>query len=129
MHDLTSDELSVRAETDDTTVQELPQYFQHLVDVIHDPRPNVASEDTIRIAVQCDNVEILERLWEDYCTGRLNATARNMFLTDDIKRRFHVESVNLKTTILKEDYLACKKFLLNRTRKWRQIFYVTHLLI
>ena len=69
----------------------------------------------------CHNLVMLERLWHDFCSGHLNAVAGNCLLTDDIKRRFHVESVNLQTTILEEDYLACKKFLLNKTRKLTKI--------
>ena len=38
-------------------------------------------------------------------------------MTDDIKRRFHVESVNLATTIQEEDYLACKEFLSSKPSK------------
>ena len=70
-----------------------------------------AVEGSLRITVECPTLEILEGLWEDYCSGHLNAVAEEYLLTDDIKRRFHVESVKLKTRILEEDYLVCKHFL------------------
>lgn len=70
-----------------------------------------AVEGSLRITVECHTLEILEGLWEDYCSGHLNAVAEEYLLTDDIKRRFHVESVKLKTRILEEDYLVCKHFL------------------
>ena len=44
----------------------------------------------------------------------LNAVAEERLLTDDIKKRFDVESVKLETTILEKDYLACKLFLMDK---------------
>ena len=71
-----------------------------------------AIEGSLLITVECRTLEILEGLWEDYCSGHLNAVAEERLLTDDIKKRFDVESVKLETTISKEDYLACKMFLM-----------------
>ena len=76
-----------------------------------------ASVGSLRITVECRTLEILENLWEDYRSGHLNAEAEERLLTDDIKRRFDVESVKLETTILEEDYLACKLFLTGISRE------------
>lgn len=103
-------------EEETTDAAELPQYFQHLK-VIRDSTPREGSENSLRIAVECHNLESLERLWEDYRSGRLNTIAEKHLVTEDIKRRFHVESVNLATTIREEDYLACKEFLSNKQGK------------
>ena len=70
----------------------------------------------------CNNLEGLERLWQDYRSGRLNEIAEKYFVTDEIKRRFNVESVNLATTIQEEDYLACKEFLSSKPSKSKIIF-------
>ena len=70
-----------------------------------------AIEGSLRITVECRSIEILEDLWRDYCSGHLNSIAEEYLLTDDIKRRLHVEFVKLKTTILQKDYLVCKQFL------------------
>ncbi|KAL9976659.1 hypothetical protein ACROYT_G013983 [Oculina patagonica] len=93
--------------------EELPEYFQHLK-VIRDSTTREESENSLRIAVECQNLESLERLWEDYRSGRLNAIAEKGLVTEDIKSRFHVKSVNLTTTIQEEDYLALKEFLTNK---------------
>ena len=71
-----------------------------------------AIEGSLLITVECRTLDILEGLWEDYCSGHLNAVAEERLLTDDIKKRFDVESVKLETTISKEDYLASKMFLI-----------------
>ena len=65
-----------------------------------------AVEGSLRITVECSTLEILESLWEDYCSGHLNAVAEESLLTDDIKRRLHVKSIALKTIILEEELLG-----------------------
>ena len=77
-----------------------------------------ATEGSLRITVKCRNLEILEGLWEDYCSGHLNAIAEECLLTDDIKRRLYVQFVKLKTTILEEDYLVCKQFLKGNNHRY-----------
>lgn len=81
------------------------------VNLIHDVTP---SEDSLRIAVKCLTVESLEHLWQDYHSGHLNRVAEELLVTDDIKKRYDVESIKLKTSISEADYLACKEYLSNR---------------
>ena len=110
-----------KEETSDVTVGELPQYFQHL-ELIHDSTPTEGNDNSLRLAVRCNNLEELERLWENYRSGRLNEIAEKYLVTDEIKRRFDVETVNLATTIQEEDYLACKEFLSSKPSKLKIIF-------
>ena len=117
-----SQQLLSEEETSDVPVDELPQYFQHLK-LIHDSTPTEGSENSLRLAVKCNNLEGLERLWEDYRSGRLNKIAEKYLVTDEIKRRFHVESVNLATAIQEEDYLACKEFLSSKPSKLKVTFF------
>ena len=89
----------------------LHYYLNGVLDVI----VREAVEGSLHITVECSTLAILDRLWEDYCSGHLNAEAEERLLTDDIKKRFDVESVKLKTTILEKDYLACKLFLMDKS--------------
>lgn len=73
------------------------------------------------VVVECKNTEVLDQLWRDYRSGHLNVVAEKFLLTDDIKRRFHLKSVKFKTTILEEDYLTCKAFLLNNSSELRNV--------
>ena len=95
---------------------ELPNYLRH-VTVTQDSEPTKERDNRLRFSVECRDLESLECLWSDYCSGRLNWMAEKCLLTDDIKERFQVESVNLETSILEEDYLACKEHLLKISRK------------
>ena len=96
------------------SVKAFPAYLQR-VKLIQNSGQTEESDNSLRVAVECENSEILEQLWRDYRSGYLNVVAEKWLLTDDIKRRFHLTSVKLKTTILQKDYLACKDFLLNNT--------------
>ena len=85
--------------------------FEYYLKGAIDLKVTQATEGSLWISVECRTLDILERLWEDYCSGHLNAVAEERLLTEDVKKRFHVESVKLETTILESDYLACKMFL------------------
>ena len=103
------------------SVKEFPAYLQR-VKLIQDSGQTEESDNSLRVAVECENPEMLEQLWRDYRSGYLNVVAEKCLLTDDIKRRFHLTSVKFKTTILEEDYLACKyRVLLNNTGGWSVI--------
>ena len=91
--------------------EDKPKCLYYYLEGVRQVKVKQAIEGSLRISVECPTLKILEQLWEDYCSGHLNAVAEECLLTEDIKRRFHVESVSLKTRILEEDYLACKEFL------------------
>ena len=69
-------------------------------------------KSSIKVTVKCRTLEILERLWDDYCSGRLNAEAERCLITDNVKEELGMETIELATTILEEDYLACKSSLM-----------------
>ena len=89
----------------------LDYYLKGVLDLI----VREAIEGSLLITVECRTLDILERLWEDYCSGNFNVEAEERLLTDNIKRRFDVESIKLRTTILQKDYLACKLFLMDKS--------------
>lgn len=64
------------------------------------------------ITVQCSSLEILEGLWEDYRTGFLNASAQDYLVTEHILKEFGLIEVKLKTTILENEYRACRDYFL-----------------
>lgn len=68
--------------------------------------------NSIKVNVTCCSLEILEGLWDDYCSGHLNAKAEECLITEKVKEELGMENITLATTILKEDYLACKSFLM-----------------
>ncbi|KAL9973742.1 hypothetical protein ACROYT_G020236 [Oculina patagonica] len=63
---------------------------------------------SIKITVKCGTLEILERLWDDYRSGHLNKVAEECLVTEKVKDELDMETITLTTTILEEEYLACK---------------------
>lgn len=70
---------------------------------------------SIKITVKCRTLEILERLWNDYQTGHLNKVAEECLITDKMKEGLNMETIKLTTTILEEDYTACKLSLMENS--------------
>lgn len=77
---------------------------------------NVALETvgmgSLEIIVQCFTLESLERLWNDCCSGYLNEAAERYLVSDEMKRKLNLETIRLKTTIKEENYVMCKKALM-----------------
>ena len=109
MCEMTKQFFNTRA--NDISAKEIPGSLHHYLDGVLDVIVREIKEGSLIITVECRTLKILEGLWDDYCSGHLNAVAEESLLTDDIKIRFQVEFVKLKTTILVEDYVACKRFL------------------
>ena len=63
------------------------------------------------ITVECGSLEILEELWQDYCTGNLGQVVQKCLVTKDILKELGLTEVKLTTTIDEKDYRACQKYL------------------
>lgn len=75
----------------------------------------------LELTVQCLTLESLGRLWKDYCAGHLNKVAERFLVTSELKRKLTLETVRLNTTISEENYLMCKKAIMENSRKFLRI--------
>ena len=66
---------------------------------------------SLEIIVDCPTLRSLEHLWNDYLSGHLNKVAERYLVTDELKKKVAVKTINLKTNIDEENYMACSKFL------------------
>ena len=64
------------------------------------------------ITVQCNSLQIVDGLWEDYCAGHLQEVAQRYLVTKDILKELDVDALQLTVTINEEEYRACRKRLL-----------------
>ena len=64
---------------------------------------------------QCPDLQSLESLWNDYCSGVLNEAAERFLVTDDMKKEINLVTLRLKTIIEEESYLTCKKALMEKS--------------
>ena len=96
---------------DPSKPEELNGYLQYLKDVRQDLFVD-AQTGSLIITVECNSLEILEGLWNDYNTGDLNEMAQKFLVTDHIFKEFGQTGVKLTTTILMKEYKACREHLL-----------------
>ena len=89
-------------------LEQYPDSLSYYLKGVRDLMIREAGEGSLRIVLECRTLKILERLWEDYSSGYLNEVAEERLLTDEIRKKYEVESIALETTITVEDYLACK---------------------
>ena len=67
------------------------------------------------ITVSCSSLEVLEALWNEYRTGRLNEVVQDTLVTGEVLEKLELSEVKLRTIISEEDYLSYKDFLKNRS--------------
>lgn len=79
-------------------------------------------QGSLIITVECSSLEILEGLWEDYRTGFLNAMAQTYLVTEDILNEFGLIEVRLMTTILEDEYRACRDHFLHKPGKNERLY-------
>ena len=73
------------------------------------------------ITVECESLEILDTLWDDYCTGHLNEMAQEFLATKEILEELALTEVKLKTTILEEEYRTCRDYFLRYSGEFKSL--------
>ena len=101
------DEMIMKGTFDLSSFEGLKDFYVHLCGHLSLVVIEIG-KSSIKITVKCRTLEILERLWDEYCSGRLNAEAEKCLITENLKEELGMESIKLATTILVEDYLICK---------------------
>jgi len=103
--------------TNDISTQEGLKAFNSFLSGAFSLHIKLIKSSSLIFVVQCRTLEILERLWTNYQSGHLNEAAESCLVTKKIRRKFDIESLTLKTTIDKEDYLACRCYFTKHLRE------------
>lgn len=74
-----------------------------------------AHSGSLIITLSCSSLQILDELWEDYCSGHLHEMAQKFLVNDEILKKFDLKEAKLTTTIPEEDYRACRQYFLGRS--------------
>ena len=74
------------------------------------------------ISLNCKTLKGLDQLWKDYLSGHLNKVAERYLVTDEVKTMLSRGKINLKTTIDEENYLNCRKVLLESSGEYQRLF-------
>ena len=112
-------------EVDPSKPDELNGFLQYLKEVREVLIVDTQSGSLI-ITVQCVSVQILDDLWEDYSTGHLNQMAQKFLVTEEILKELSVIAVTLTTTILREEYNACREYLLKHPGRCGNLHFHTN---
>ena len=76
------------------------------------------SEGSLKIVLHCPTLKSLEHLWSDYLCGYLDEVAASYLVTDEMRRKLNLETVRLKAIIENENYLMCRKTLMEMSGKF-----------
>ena len=69
-----------------------------------------ATTGSLVISVKCESLQILEKLWTDYSSGRLGEMVQNCFVTEKILKEHNLTELKLKTTMDIEEYKTRKVY-------------------
>ena len=67
------------------------------------------------IIVECTSLEILDGLWNDYCSGQLNKMAQKYLVTEELLKDLGLLDVKLTVTILDDEYKRCREHFLQQS--------------
>ena len=78
------------------------------------------------ITAECSSLKILDELWKAHCTGTLNKMAQSL-VTEDVLKTFGLIEVKLITTIVEEEYEACREVFLKQGAGGYILWRLSHL--
>lgn len=74
------------------------------------------------ISLKINSLQILENLWNVYCSGYLGKMVQSCLATDYVLNQLNLRELKLEATILKEDYEACRGHFTQSLGKFFTIF-------
>ena len=82
------------------------------------------NKGSLIITLNCETLKGLDQLWYDYLSGHLSKVAEWYLVTDKMKRKLNLTTINLKTTIEEQNYLNCRKILMESSGEGQCLFCV-----
>ena len=99
-------------EVDPSSPEEFNGFIKYMKEV-HKVLIADVKTGSIIITAECSSLGNLDELWKAYCIGYLNEMAQ-FLVTRDVLTRFGLTEVKLITTIVKEEYEACRAVFLKQ---------------
>ena len=76
------------------------------------------------ISLDCKKLKGLDKLWNDYLSGHLNKVAERYLVTDKMKMKLKIRKINVKISLEEENYLNCRKVLMELSSECKSFFFV-----
>lgn len=74
------------------------------------------------ITLKINSLQILENLWNVYCSGYLGKKVQSCLATDYVLNKLNLRELQLETTIRREHYEACRRHFTQSLGKFLTIF-------
>ena len=106
-----------------------PEEFSDFIRYMEQVRQLVVADiktGSLIITAICNSLEILDELWKAHCTGTLNKMAQSL-VTEDVLKTFGLTEVKLITTIVEEEYEACREVFLKQGAGGYILWRLSHL--
>ena len=78
-----------------------------------------ADVGSLIIILNYQTIDSLQHLWSDYLSCHLDKAAERYLVTNEMKKRLNLETINLKITIKEENYLNCRKILMDCSGEYK----------
>ncbi len=112
----TEDVLNLAAEKYLKTINpSKPEDFNGFVDFLVNLKKVLivcTEQGSLIITVKCSSQQILQELWNDYCSGLVNEMAQKFLVTKDVLNELNLTEAKLTTKIPEEDYRTCQEQIL-----------------
>ena len=106
-----------------------PESFSEFVEYLEKVRKVIVVDTktgSLIITAECSSLGILDELWKAHCTGTLNKMAQSL-VTEDVLKTFGLTEVKLITTIVEEEYEACREVFLKEGAGGYILWTLSHL--
>ena len=84
-------------------------YFVYYLEKVRKVEIVDVQAGSLIISLECGSRQILEELWNDYCSGIVNRMAQEHLVTKEILNELGLTEVKLTTTIAEEEYNAYRE--------------------
>ena len=96
--------------------------FLRFLEVLYEALLVALNRGSLIIILDCKTLRGLDKLWYDYLCGHLNKVAERYLVTEEIKKKLNLKTIKLQTTIDEENYLKCKKVLMECSGEYKCLF-------
>ena len=112
------------SEVKETSLRDFLEFLKEAYKVF----PHALNVGSLIISLNCKTLKGLDQLWKDYLSGHLNKVAERYLVTDEMKTKLNLRKINLKTTIEEQNYLNCRKVLLESSGEYQCLFLYCNIL-
>ena len=105
---------------------ELPgvRAFLEFLEKVYNVSEGALNVGSLIISLDCKTLRGLDQLWNDYLSGHLNKVAERYLVTDEMQKKLNLRKINFKTTIEEENYLNCRKVLMECSGEYQYLFFM-----